>query len=217
MHHDEANSQISTLISQWVSDGKPKQPGCVWPQAKWIAAFPEHAKLFANAPQLLTRDFVGEKAQHSIKTGDPLSAFLISMAWGYGMTGYGRYRTNKVIKNAGFIEVLRKSGELAMSGDPVSAFKVFEIAKPAGIKVAFATKYLYFASRELSREALILDSILVKYLKASTGYKYKLMQFRSNDYAHYLNFMETQAKANKISAGNLEEAIFYSLNREWGQ
>jgi hypothetical protein len=217
MHHNEVNSQISTLISKWKGEGMPKQPGCIWPQTKWITAFPQYANLFSTAPKLLTRDFVGEKAQHSIKTEDPLSAFLISMAWGYGMTGYGRYRTNKVIKNAGFIEVLRKSGELAMSGDPVSAFKVFEIAKPAGIKVAFATKYLYFASRELSREALILDSILVKYLKAITGYKYKLMQFRSNDYAHYLNFMETQAKANKISAGNLEEAIFYSLNREWGQ
>lgn len=217
MHHDEANSQISTLISQWKVEGKPKQPGCIWPQAKWIAAFPQHTNLFSSAPQLLTRDFVGEKAQHLIKTGDPLSAFLISMAWGYGMTGYGRYRTNKVIRNAGFLEVLKNSGELAISGDPISAFKVFEIAKPSGIKVAFATKYLYFASRGLTREALILDSIIVKYLKVSTGYKYKLMQFRSDDYAHYLDFMEAQAKANSISAGNLEEAIFYSLNREWGQ
>jgi hypothetical protein len=217
MRPDEPNPQISALISQWVGAGKPKQPGCKWPQAKWIAAFPDHAQLFIDAPQLLTRDYVGDKAQHSIRSGDPLSAFLISMAWGYGMTGYGRYRTNKVIRNVGFLEVLKSSGELAMSGDPISAFKVFEIAKPSGIKVAFATKYLYFASRELSREALILDSIIVKFLKSSTGNKYKLMQFRSDDYALYLDFMESQAKANKISAGNLEEVIFYSLNRDWGQ
>jgi hypothetical protein len=43
------------------------------------------------------------------------------------------------------------------------------------------------------------------------------MQFRSDDYALYLEFMESQAKANKISAGNLEEVIFYSLNSDWGQ
>lgn len=217
MHHNEVNSQISTLISKWKGEGMPKQPGCIWPQTKWITAFPQYANLFSTAPKLLTRDFVGEKAQQLIKTGDPLSAFLISMAWGYGMTGYGRYRTNKVIKNTGFIDVLKRSGELAMTGDPVSAFKVFEVAKPSGIKVAFATKYLYFASRGLTKEALILDSIIVKYLKESTGCRYKLMQFRSDDYADYLDFMEVQARANSISAGNLEEAIFYSLNSEWGQ
>ena len=213
----ETNLQISTLISHWVSEGKPSQPGCIWPQEKWIISFPEHAQLFTDAPKVLTRDFVGKKAQERIKDGDPLSAFLISMAWGYGMTGYGRYRTAKVIRNHGFLEVLRKSGELAMAGDSISAFKVFEVAKPSGIKVAFGTKYLYFASREQSREALILDSIIVKFLKSSTGYKYKLMQFRSDDYAHYLEFMEKQASAHNISAGNLEEAIFYSLNRNWGQ
>jgi hypothetical protein len=217
MHTAAANPEISKLISEWVGQGQPKQPGCVWPRKKWVLAFPEHTDLFVNAPELLTRDFIGKRVQQSISDGDALSAFLVSMAWGYGMTGYGRYRTDKVIKNPGFLEVLKESGEIAMAGDPVSAFRVFEKAKPAGIKVAFATKYLYFSSREKSREALILDSIIVKYLKNTTGRKYQLMQFRAEDYAHYLEFMESQAMINNISAGNLEEAIFYSLNRDWGQ
>jgi hypothetical protein len=213
----DANLQISQLISGWVAEGMPQQPGCTWPKAKWITAFPDHAQMFIDAPVLLTRDFVGKKTQESILGGDPLSGFLISMAWGYGMTGYGRFRTNQVIKNPGILGVLKDSGELAMAGDVISAFRVFEDAKPSGIKVAFATKYLYFASREQSREALILDSVIAKYLTKSTGKKYKLFQFRSDDYEHYLTFMEAQASVNKISAGCLEEAIFFSLNRNWGQ
>lgn len=206
---------LDQLISTWNQSGKIRQEGTVWPKNKWATEFKIYKDLFLSAPDLLDRPTVAKICQKSLNDDKYIEAFLITMAWGYGTRGYGRYRTRKVLENPNFELLIQESGKFASSGLPIAAVSLFEKIQPKGIKIAYASKYLYFASYGSQRETLILDSFIEKFLKEKEGLRLKLSKFDSKNYETYLEFMESKATSYGIKPGILEEAIFKQLNPGW--
>lgn len=73
---------------------------------------------------------------------------------------------------------LDEAGALAANGRPLDAYQA--LAGPCrtkGLGPAFGTKYLYFLSTQI-RPALILDRLVVAWLKVSLGIRFDPAQWR---------------------------------------
>ncbi len=75
-----------------------------------------------------------------------LQAFIAAMIWGYGTTGYGPYRTQRILSSSRDerVKILRDVWDHARSGYS-DAYKCLK-SKIHGLGPAFGTKFIYFAS-----------------------------------------------------------------------
>lgn len=89
-------------------------------------------------------------------------AFVATQVWGYGVTGYGSYRTRQVLAQPSAEAVLTEAVSLLVDEGAVAAFEVLNTLD--GLGPAFLTKFLYFAAQVLpdvkGPRPLILDSVL---------------------------------------------------------
>ncbi|MEQ8436533.1 MAG: hypothetical protein RIB65_03515 [Ilumatobacter fluminis] len=91
-------ARLVSLAAAWSDAGKPAQPGIPWPRAAWQSAYPDRCQLIEHLPAQLTRDVVRNACRRAAESPEAaVDAFLVTMMWGYGNVGYGRYRTNKVL------------------------------------------------------------------------------------------------------------------------
>lgn len=87
---------------------------------------------------------------------EPLGLFLATMAWGFGRTGYGRYRTQEIIATAGIhkiaevVQILRRTNTDSGVKGIWLAFSADGPAKLYGVGTAFASKVAYFACYDRS-------------------------------------------------------------------
>ncbi|WP_408993448.1 hypothetical protein [Streptomyces sp. 1268] len=94
-------------------------------------------------------------------------AFVATQVWGYGVTGYGPYRTRQVLAQPGAEAVLAEAVSLLVDEGAVVAYEVLNTLD--GLGPAFLTKFLYFAGQALpdveGPRPLILDSVLAGVLR----------------------------------------------------
>lgn len=94
-------------------------------------------------------------------------AFVATQVWGYGVTGYGPYRTRQVLAQPGAEAVLTEAMSLLVDKGAVAAYEALNTLD--GLGPAFLTKFLYFAGLALPEvkgsRPLILDSVLAGVLR----------------------------------------------------
>ncbi|MDM8086420.1 hypothetical protein QUV83_16735 [Cellulomonas cellasea] len=153
---------------------------------------------------------------------DVTGAFTVAMIWGHGTTGYGPYRTARVLtaekKPKGHTVApnvrsrLTESVEVARAAGAVEGYR-FLNNKPgriAGLGPAFFTKWLYFVTARgeagSPNAAPVLDALVISWL--STYAQVTLRPGRTDDYARYLEILDSWGAPHGLAPAEVEERIF---------
>lgn len=98
-----------------------------------------------------------------------LREFFISiMLWGFGITNYGAYRTDIMVRDTNFQNTIESSYRSIDNGNVLQAYNAFSLDMCGS---AFFTKFFYFVgkgSRNLPMP-LILDSVVARSLEERCG------------------------------------------------
>lgn len=161
-----------------------------------------------------------------------LREFFISiMLWGFGNTGYGAYRTDRMMQDRNFQNTIESSYTNINSGNILQAYNSFSLDMCGS---AFFTKFFYFVgkgSRKLPMP-LILDAVVARSLEERCGVSIsryaKVSRYTDNPknarkgivgkisavnryaqgYMNYLNDMNAWARHLKVTPDQIELFLF---------
>jgi hypothetical protein len=145
--------------------------------------------------------------------------FVASMVWGYGMVGYGPWRTRAALEAPQLGEQLEMLADKLLSGDLVGACRAVSIPR---VGLAFYTKLFYFLCRgRVQRFPLILDTVLMNAFEQLLGLDVspyaKVTRKEGNvtsvrawgeGYQRYVEQMHDWADALDCSADQIELFLF---------
>lgn len=200
-----------------------RQAGTAYPQALvawskdgWIRNSPEHEALLHRLPGAgLTREVIAQVSQRASRSPvDAARAFLAAMIWGYGRTGYGAWRTNKVLTTTENSDgLLREVAEVLETEGALAAYRLLGNSKRLKwLGPAFGTKYLYFCPQaEGNCRALILDRLVAGWLRDRTGLEFQPVRWSTATYESYLRTMHSWANDLGVPSDVIEEAIFVAV------
>ncbi|MEU0559674.1 hypothetical protein [Dactylosporangium sp. NPDC006015] len=141
---------LTEIVGHWVE--ATDQHGVWWDAAAWrdgLAGTPLVGAVERVADGLtLLSDRTLITREHVFSVRDrPIDLFVASMAWGYGLSGYGWYRTRALFGRDGSAQIPRLVGELQESaGSPERTWTVLRGSQGLrGLGPAFGTKIAYFA------------------------------------------------------------------------
>lgn len=142
--------------------------------------------------------------------------FFAVMIWGFGMTGYGPWRTEQMFKSKDFARRFTDIREAIKHGRITDAYKA---AKIDYCGPAFFTKAFYFLGRVFGQKPLplILDSRVCANLQKCADSKFKPVPsyFKANPslrhpagYNEFCNDVDSWAAANGFLPDQLEIFLF---------
>src|SRR5699024_7296496 len=151
-----------------------------------------------HRPETLKVD--GEYDQQAVVT-----AFLASMIWGYGTTGYGPYRTARVLtSDPNAIAHLTETARLAQASADggTDAFDSIAAARDKAphlkyLGPAFGTKFLYFltAASHTARTTPVMDAVVRRWFRAHTGIDLVTWTWEKGQYRAYLEALDARKAA----------------------
>lgn len=212
---------LALLLSSWRSFGMPTQPGVAWPRHRWIDAFPQHTDLLRALPDRLDRAAVrGRCAGAAFDGHSAEEAFITVMAWGYGVVGYGPFRTRRVLgesrapdRLASVLRTLADTGAAAA----YSRLARMDDCRLSGLGPAFGTKYLYFCQPAGQQVvALILDDLVSTWLRREAHLRLGSGMWSERTYRTYLGHMHDWARGLGCASDELEYCIFQAMASERG-
>jgi hypothetical protein len=203
---------VRDAVSQWVASGKPRQPPIQWDRERWIVAFPERADTFSRLPDRLDRVAVGEAAADASRSpGAAVEAFLAVMAWGFGMTGYGPYRTTAMLSSQGDADRrLRAIARAVIRDGPAAGYRALATTSNLpGLGTSFGSKVLYYFQPSVARpRALILDAFVTSWLSREVAWRIDIAAWSMKGYDRYLDSMHKWAEALDLAPDELEMCLF---------
>lgn len=127
---------------------------------------------------------------------DPLMLFLAAMAWGFGTTGYGWYRTSQILScgEDRVVDAVSAIAAAARTGGPEAAYRAFAgegAGRLVGLGPAFASKIAYFAAFD-STGPLIVDLNTTWTYWALTGQWDS--RYGADNYGAYVDWAERWAQ-----------------------
>ena len=211
---------ITELIAKWKTDKTPAQEPIRWNRDRWEAPdsrYPKvasHKTFIKDLPERIGREHVRRSGADAAKSQDKaVEAFIASMVWGFGPTGYGVYRTNRILTvNPEAPKRLHRVAEILKRDGPVEGYRA--MANERRLKwlgPAFGTKYLYFCSPE-DNPALVLDALMAAWLNKHCGTKLHPWQWSTSKYEEYLANM-TKWAGSACTPAELESIIFTAEGR----
>lgn len=207
-------ARLQRLFDSWVRAGRPRQKGFSWNRESWRRHLPEHTELFGLLPDLIDRDAVRPQVQQALDRHDAARAFVAVMIWGYGKTGYGPFRTMRVLgKNTGVEEILLEAAERCRRDGGPDAFEWLAPRRPKWLGVAYGSKFLYFCNADTGKPpALVLDRLVKGWLARHAGWQPSLSWF-SADYRLYVEKVscwaeQLSSEGSPVTADDVEYLIF---------
>lgn len=185
--------------------------------APWPDTFADRA---AVASASVSRADVMAVVRAAERSQSWAEAFVATQVWGYGLTGYGPYRTGQVLAQPGAEEAFAQAVSLLADEGASAAYERLQLLD--GLGPAFLTKFLYFAGQALPEvkglRPLILDSVLAGVLRrhatkigAVAGYEWAApianriwrdSNWTSHRYHIYLQWM--YAASEQLTAASIE-------------
>jgi len=152
---------------------------------------------------------------------DVASAFVVSMIWGHGNSGYGPFRTGRILTASRtpklaplaptVLQQLTDSAAVAREKGAVEGYRRLTNApgRIAGLGPAFFTKWLYFvtaAQGDNTAAAPVLDALIVRWLRTEAGVQ--LRPGRTADYEAYVELLREWGAPYDLAPVDVEERIF---------
>ncbi len=146
--------------------------------------------------------------------------FVLTMAWGYGNVGYGRYRTRRMLATPKVAERLEtalaplRSPALATPDQLADVYRSLSwggSSRIRGLGPAFFTKLLYFAGHrhgEVGLQPLILDRRVARALAAAGGPALASWGWTAEQWLSYLTWAYERAAALGVPADVVEYRLF---------
>ena len=135
--------------------------------------------------------------------------FMAAMAWGYGSTGYGRYRVMRMLKNGDAAERLHSVVRMLQDAGAVAAYEHFgTTARLPLLGPSFGTKFLAFCSNVEHPRALIFDAMVSKWLRENAGVRLVHERWHTRSYAEYLRLVHEWAEALGVRPDDVEFCMF---------
>ncbi len=220
---------IPTYLSnnrEHIADLIPGDQAIPYTKKMWDKYFSEDIEfqaLVEKYPKQISRQniFDIKKGLGSNPTSSELKQFYVAvMIWGFGTTGYGAYRTNKMIKDDRFQETIEDCFDKVQVGKIRQAYDGFCLNQCGS---AFFTKFIYFSAHNTTNKTmpLILDAVVArsleekchcdikKYARVNRN-KGKIASVgRASDrYISYLQIMESWAEQLSVSGDQIELFLF---------
>jgi hypothetical protein len=202
-------------IDAWIADGSPPQDPIRWDSERWLPSatdYPhvaEHADFIRGLPNGIGRaDVAALGAVAARSPEDAVQAFIASMIWGFGPTGYAVFRTNRILEeNPDAATKLQRVAEVLADDGPVEGYRALaNTQRLTWLGPAFGTKYLAFCSRP-EHPALILDAFVATWLNEHCDAGLRPTQWSTPRYERYLADM-TEWAAGRCTPTELETIVF---------
>jgi hypothetical protein len=127
--------------------------------------------------------------------------FISIMMWGFGTTGYGAYRTQRMVQDRNFQNTIESSYRNIDSGNILQAYNSFSLDKCGP---AFFTKFFYFVGKgSRTPVPLILDSVVAISIEERCG-------LNINHYAKVSRYPDNPRNARKGIVGKISAVLHYA-------
>jgi hypothetical protein len=186
----------------------------------WTGHLDGVGEVLDGLPRALDRRTTAMVVDHALP-GNVAAAFTVAMIWGHGTSGYGPYRTARVLTGSrepaglplspAVEDRLRESATVARERGPVEGYRYLNNSpgKIAGLGPAFFTKWLYFVtvrgSVGTASAAPVLDALVLRWLAARAM---PLRAGSTDDYARYVELLSSWGKPHGLAPAEVEERIF---------
>lgn len=227
MHPD-----IPPSLDQLLSAAHVPQRGFTWPKERWgtwLLDIDGARELLDSLPSAVDRATTAATVQDSINQDAIPAAFIACMVWGHGHSGYGPFRTARILSaslepvdksvDATVVDRLKTSIERVRVAGSVEAYRYLNNeGHIGGLGPAFFTKWLYFASAGEkpygAQAAPVLDELVTAWLRehASVALRYG----STKDYARYVELLEHWGDAHGRTQVQVEEGIFRLIRDDGG-
>ena len=140
----------------------------------------------------------------SLYSWNGLREFFISiMLWGFGTTGYGAYRTDKMVRDRNFQNTIEMAYTNINCGNILQAYNSFSLERCGP---AFFTKYFYFVGKGSCNlpMPLILDSVVARNLEERCG-------LNISRYAKVSRYPDNPKNARKGIVGKISKVNHYAM------
>ncbi len=211
--------RLEQLVATWRKNGAFNQEPIDWSSAKanWKKDLPHLSGFIQELPTKLDRNLIKEVFENNEYGLE--AKFATVMIWGYGVVGYGSFRTKKMFASADFQSKLEKSFQLSQSELPLEAYRFLSINRIQMLGPTFATKWISFASPQ-SNPAPIYDSFVSKWFQhfaadAFTPIPISSLLWNVRTYSKYLSWMQIQAHSFNMKSNDLELLIFQDALRSF--
>ena len=228
----EVPAALRAVFRAWEEGGRLPQPSSPWTRVWWRRSFPEQSAWLSTVPDPISRDDATACAIDATTPEGAVRAFIGSMIWGYGLVGYGPWRTLRVLdSNAGSAMRLAEAAEVVEMDGGLAGFRNLAGRPLRYLGVAFGTKYLYFVSRAVaerrgdgdgSQIVPVLDDVVRRWVLAHSGVTLRIDAWRTSDYRRYLTLLDGWGAALGVRRDIVEELVFRSqISRDdsklWGE
>ncbi len=210
---------VVRLVDSWVAEGSPPQEPIRWSPERWLAGSDRYPRaegysgiveeVVAALPARLARADVAKfGASAADGAEEALMAFVATMVWGFGRTGYGVFRTDRILAvNKDAAAKLRHVAQVVRNDGPVEGFRM--MANDDRLKwlgPAFGTKYLHFCSTP-DKPALILDDLVATWLDEHCDTSLRPLRWSTKLYDRYHTSMTGWADG-RCAVTDLETRVF---------
>lgn len=160
---------------------------------------------------------------------EAVQVFLLAMVWGYGLVGYGPFRTRRILDRPEAASELLEVAQVVQRDGGLAAFQLIADRRNGGkrsflkwLGPAFGTKYIYFLTAKNSPKepAPVMDAVVYRWFrKHAPGRKLRVDFWHTPSYEQFLNSLAewaadiTEQFGQKIRIDDVEYLIFAEGSR----
>lgn len=195
--------------------------------SKWLNDLDGIDEVLATLPAALDRSIAAERIDVLLDDDKTAAAFVVAMIWGHGSSGYGPFRTARILTGTAdpageplspnVLEELKRSVDIAHDGGAVSGYRYLNNdGKITGLGPAFFTKWLYFVTARGNptspSAAPVLDALVIEWLRRHAHVR--IRSGRTADYSAYIDHLAAWGTATDHTPVEVEERIFRLIRND---
>lgn len=206
------------------------QKAFTYPAARWSTWLRDLAgirEVLATLPAALDRSIAARRIDALLSGDEVAAAFVVAMIWGHGSSGYGPFRTARILTGTAdpdgepispdVVEKLTRSVDIAQNGGAVSGYRYLNNdGRITWLGPAFFTKWLYFVTARGNptspHAAPVLDALVIEWMRRHAHVR--IRAGRTADYAAYLDLLTAWGTATGHTPVDVEERIFRLIRND---
>lgn len=193
----------------------------------WLNDLDVIDEVLGTLPAALDRSIAAARIDELLDGEKTAAAFVVAMIWGHGSSGYGPFRTARILTGAAdpageplspdVLEKLTRSVDIAQNSGAVSGYRYLNNdGRITGLGPAFFTKWLHFVTARGNptspHAAPVLDALVIEWMRRHVNVR--IRAGRTADYAAYLDHLTAWGTATGHTPVDVEERIFRLIRND---